>query len=60
MAGLLIGQQYNAAGDALLDRQGNPLSFTLESPIIVSGALLEVSGVRVMKWIPHDNEDTGK
>jgi hypothetical protein len=52
MAGLLFGQQYNAAGVALKDRQGNALSFTLESPIIVSGALLEVSGVRVMKYIP--------
>jgi hypothetical protein len=59
IAGLMIGQQYNAAGEALEDRQGNPLSFTLESPIIVSGALLEVSGVRIMKWIPNmDNEDT--
>lgn len=51
-AGLLFGQQYNAAGEALKDRQQNPLSFTLESPIIVSGALLEVSGVRVIKFIP--------
>ncbi|MCK5134968.1 MAG: RagB/SusD family nutrient uptake outer membrane protein [Bacteroidales bacterium] len=59
IAGLMIGQQYNAAGEALQDRQGNPLSFTLESPIIVSGDLLEVSGVRIMKWIPNmDNEDT--
>jgi hypothetical protein len=52
MAGLLFGQQYNKDGEALKDRQGNPLSFTLESPIIVSGAALEVSGVRVMKYIP--------
>jgi starch-binding outer membrane protein, SusD/RagB family len=51
-AGLLFGQQYNSQGVALKDRQGNPLSFTLESPIIVSGTLLEVSGVRVMKFIP--------
>lgn len=52
MAGLLYGQQYNAAGQALTDRQGNPLFFTLESPIIATGAALEVSGVRIMKWIP--------
>ena len=52
MAGLLYGQQYNKDGVALKDRQGNPLSFTLESPIIVSGALLEVSGVRVIKFLP--------
>ncbi|MCD4735481.1 MAG: RagB/SusD family nutrient uptake outer membrane protein [Bacteroidales bacterium] len=59
LAGLAYGQQYNAAGEALQDRQGNPLSFTLESPIMVSGALLEVSGVRVFKYIPDmDMEST--
>jgi hypothetical protein len=59
IAGLMYGQQYNAAGEALKDRQGNPLFYTLESPIIVSGAALEVSGVRVMKWIPDMTlEDT--
>lgn len=57
-AGLLYGQQYNKDGVALKDRQGNPLFFTLESPIIVSGAALEVSGVRLMKFIPPaTNED---
>ena len=57
-AGLLFGQQYNKDGVALKDRQGNALSFTLESPIIVSGPLLEVSGVRVLKFIPPaTNED---
>jgi hypothetical protein len=57
-AGLLFGQQYNKDGVALKDRQGNPLSFTLESPIIVSGAALEVSGVRIIKFIPPaTNED---
>jgi hypothetical protein len=52
IAGLMYGQQYNAAGEALEDRQGNPLFFTVESPIIVSGAALEVSGVRFMKFVP--------
>lgn len=57
-AGLLYGQQYDKNGVALKDRQGNPLFFTLESPIIVSGAALEVSGVRVIKFIPPaTNED---
>jgi starch-binding outer membrane protein, SusD/RagB family len=51
-AGLLFGQQYDKNGVALQDRQKNPLSFTLESPIIPTGALLEVSGVRVLKFIP--------
>ncbi len=59
MAGFLIGQQYDKDGNALKDRQGNPLSFTLESPIIVSGDLLEVSGVRGIKYIPNmDMEST--
>jgi hypothetical protein len=57
-AGLLYGQQFDKNGVALKDRQGNPLSFTLASPIIVSGAALEVSGVRVIKFIPPTaNED---
>lgn len=57
-AGFLFGQQYNSAGEPLEDRQGNPLSFTLESPLVVSGDLLEVSGVRVMKFFPNmENED---
>ena len=57
LAGLAFGQQYNAAGEELKDRQGNPLSFTLESPIMVSGSLLEVSGVRVFKYIPDMNAE---
>ncbi len=57
LAGLAFGQQYNAAGEELKDRQGNPLSFTLESPIMVSGPLLEVSGVRVFKYIPDMNAE---
>jgi starch-binding outer membrane protein, SusD/RagB family len=56
-AGLLFGQQYNKEGVALEDRQHHPLSFTLESPIIVSGDLLEVSGVRVIKFIPDMNAE---
>lgn len=57
-AGFMVGQQYNAAGEALEDRQGNPLIFTLESPIIVSGEQLEVSGARIMKFFPNmENED---
>ena len=55
-AGLLYGQQYNELGEALEDRQGNPLFFTKESPIISGGANLETSGIRVMKYTPdYDN-----
>jgi len=51
-AGFLVGQQYNKDGVALEDRQGNPLAFTPESPIMVSGPTLEISGYRVIKYIP--------
>ena len=57
-AGIMMGQQYNKDGVALKDRQGNPLIFTVESPIVPTGALLEVSGGRFMKFIPPaTNED---
>jgi hypothetical protein len=51
-AGLLYGQQYDETGAELKDRQGNPLFFTKESPIIASGATLETSGIRIMKYTP--------
>ncbi len=57
-AGFLVGQQYDKDGNELEDRQGHKLIFTPESPIMVSGDLLEVSGIRVMKYIPNmDAED---
>ncbi|QTY27273.1 RagB/SusD family nutrient uptake outer membrane protein [Flavobacterium sp. CS20] len=43
-AGFLIGQQYDVDGNPLQDRNGNPLVFTLESPIISEGPTLETSG----------------
>jgi hypothetical protein len=52
IAGLMFGQQYDEDGVALIDRQNQPLSFTKESPIIVSGSLLEISGIRPLKYIP--------
>lgn len=51
-AGFLTGQQYDKDGNPLEDRQGNPLVFTAESPIMVTGAALETSGYRFMKYIP--------
>ncbi|PVH26202.1 RagB/SusD family nutrient uptake outer membrane protein [Sphingobacterium corticibacter] len=50
--GFLIGQQFNAAGIALQDRRGNPLSFTPEVSIIERGNNLEVTGIRVIKYVP--------
>ncbi|RRO13868.1 RagB/SusD family nutrient uptake outer membrane protein [Flavobacteriaceae bacterium 14752] len=58
-AGFLIGQQFDADGNPLEDRLGNPLSFTLESPIISDGPNIEVSGVRGLKYLPdYQNVDT--
>ncbi len=58
-AGLLYGQQYDETGTALKDRAGNPLFFTKESPIISSGATLETSGIRIMKYTPdYENTNT--
>jgi len=50
--GLLQGQQYNQSGTALLDRKGNPLSFTKAVQLKETGNNLEITGVRVMKYVP--------
>ncbi len=50
-AGLLIGQQFDADGNALEDRKGNPLSFTRDVSLIESGDDLEVTGIRVIKYM---------
>ncbi len=51
-AGLLFGQQFNQSGTALQDRKGNPLSFTKAVALKETGNNLEVTGVRVVKYIP--------
>jgi len=48
--GLLLGQQYDQNGTALLDRKGNPLAFTKEVAIRESGNNLEITGIRVIKY----------
>ncbi len=50
--GFLLGQQVNAQGEAREDRRGNPLSFTPEVSIIERGNNLEVTGIRVVKYVP--------
>ena len=52
--GLLIGQQYDAAGAALQDRKGNPLAFDpkIATDQKESGNNLEVTGIRVFKYTP--------
>ncbi len=50
--GLLFGQQKNASGANLLDRKGNPLSFTKAVALKETGNNLEVTGIRVIKYVP--------
>ncbi len=50
--GFLAGQQVNKDGAALQDRRGNPLSFTREVSIIERGSNLEITGIRVIKYVP--------
>lgn len=48
--GLLLGQQFDQNGTALLDRKGNPLAFTKSVAIRESGDNLEITGIRVIKY----------
>lgn len=54
--GFQIGQQYGpggpAGGPALQDRLGNPLIFTEEIELVVSGSAIESAGIRGVKYIP--------
>ena len=52
--GFLIGQQYNETGAAEKDRKGAPLAFdpTIASDMKETGANLEVTGIRVVKYTP--------
>jgi hypothetical protein len=55
--GFLVGQQYNENGVALKDRKGNPLAYdpTISANMIETGANLEVTGIRVVKYVPDYN-----
>ncbi|RYE21303.1 MAG: RagB/SusD family nutrient uptake outer membrane protein [Sphingobacteriaceae bacterium] len=52
--GLLVGQQYNEAGVALKDRNGNNLAFTpaIASDMKETGSNREITGIRVIKYPP--------
>ncbi|MCX8020942.1 MAG: RagB/SusD family nutrient uptake outer membrane protein [Chitinophagaceae bacterium] len=50
--GLLLGQQRNQLNQNLLDRKGNPLSFTKAVALKETGNNLEVTGIRVIKYVP--------
>lgn len=50
--GFLVGQQFNEAGVALKDRKNNPLAFTRNVKLKETGNDLEITGIRVMKYVP--------
>lgn len=57
--GMLIGQQFDEKGNPLKDRKGNALAFT---PVIANdlkelGNNLEVTGIRVIKYVPDYSND---
>lgn len=60
--GFLIGQQYDLTTNAALtDRTGAPLIFIPEVHSIETGANLEVTGIRVVKYCPdYVNDGNGK
>jgi hypothetical protein len=50
--GFLEGQQFNESGTALKDRKGNNLAYTRKVALQETGNDLEVTGIRVMKYVP--------
>jgi starch-binding outer membrane protein, SusD/RagB family len=52
--GFLVGQQFDAAGNPLKDRKGAPLAFdpVIQPTMIETGSNLEVTGIRVAKYVP--------
>jgi starch-binding outer membrane protein, SusD/RagB family len=50
--GFLVGQQFDQNGTALTDRKGAPLAFTREIALRETGTNLEVTGIRVIKYVP--------
>ena len=51
--GLLEGQQYNEAGEKVVDRKGNPLIFRDSVSLVEANpATLEGDGIRIVKYAP--------
>ena len=52
--GFLVGQQFNEKGVAEVDRKGAPLAFvpTIAADMKETGTNLEVTGIRVVKYVP--------
>ncbi len=60
--GFLVGQQYDENGTPTKDRKGNPLAFdpTISPSMIETGNNLEVTGIRVAKYVPDFSDRSGK
>ncbi len=60
--GFLVGQQYDQNGVALKDRKGNPLSFEpgIADNMFELGNNLELTGIRVAKYVPDFTDASGK
>jgi hypothetical protein len=60
--GFLVNQQYDQNGVALQDRKGNPLAFdpNIAANMIETGTNLEVTGIRVAKYVPDFSDASGK
>jgi len=52
--GFLVNQQFNEKGVAEVDRKGAPLAFVakIASNMLETGSNLEVTGIRVVKYVP--------
>ncbi len=59
--GFLVGQQYGPDGTPLKDRKGNPLAFdpNIAANMIETGSNLEVTGIRVAKYVPDFSTENG-
>jgi starch-binding outer membrane protein, SusD/RagB family len=59
--GFLVGQQFGPDGTPLKDRKGAPLSFdpTIAPTMIETGTNLEVTGIRVAKYVPDFSVENG-
>jgi starch-binding outer membrane protein, SusD/RagB family len=59
--GFLVGQQFGPTGTPLKDRKGAPLAFdpTIAPTMIETGTNLEVTGIRVAKYVPDFSVENG-
>jgi starch-binding outer membrane protein, SusD/RagB family len=60
--GFMVGQQFDQNNVALKDRKGNALSFdpNIAPTMIETGTNLEVTGIRICKYVPDFSDPSGK